>query len=87
VPAAGLGDEYFRYEESSQRLIGDETGEAYALGRRLKLRLVEADPVSGALRFALPDQPERSRPDAQRRDRRAPGRRGRPANIRHRGRP
>ncbi len=86
VPAAGLGDEYFRYEEASQRLIGDETGEAYALGRRLKLRLVEADPVSGALRFALPDQPERARPDTQRRDRRAPGRRGRPANIRHQGR-
>ncbi|MGE0180343.1 MAG: RNB domain-containing ribonuclease, partial [Sphingomonas sp.] len=85
VPAAGLGDEYFRYEEASQRLVGDRSGEAYAPGLRLKLRLVEADPVSGALRFALPDQPEPSRPDA-RRDRRAPGRRGRPANIRHQGR-
>ena len=86
VPASGLGDEYFRYEEASQRLVGDESGEAYALGQRLKLRLVEADPVSGALRFALPDRPERHQAAAPRRDRRAPGRRGRPANIRHQGR-
>jgi ribonuclease R len=85
VAASGLGDEYFRYEEASQRLVGDESGDFYAPGQRLKLRLVEADPVSGALRFALPDAP-RDRPPPQRRDRRAPGRRGRPANIRHQGR-
>ena len=85
VPAGGLGDEYFRFDEAAQRLVGDESGEEYALGRRLKLRLVEADPVSGALRFALPDAGA-DRPPPQRRDRRAPGRRGRPANIRHQGR-
>lgn len=85
VPASGLGDEYFRYEEASQRLVGDESGDTYAPGQRLKLRLVEADPVSGALRFALPDAGP-DRPSPQRRDRRAPGRRGRPANIRHQGR-
>jgi ribonuclease R len=85
VPASGLGDEYFRYEEASQRLVGEESGESYALGRRLKLRLVEADPVSGALRFALPDAGA-DRPPPQRRDRRVTGRRGRPANIRHQGR-
>jgi len=85
VPAAGLGEEYFRFDEAAQRLVGEESGEDYALGKRLKLRLVEADPVSGALRFALPDAGP-DRPPAQRRDRRAPGRRGRPANIRHQGR-
>jgi ribonuclease R len=86
VPAAGLGDEYFRYDEASQRLIGDTTGEAYAPGQRLKLRLVEADPISGALRFALPDAAERSDARAPRRDRHVGARRGRPANIRHQGR-
>jgi len=89
VPAATLGGEYFRHDEASQRLIGDESGAAYALGQRLKLRLVEADPVSGGLRFALPDAaPGESRRPGPRGDgpkRRMQGRRGRPANIRHRG--
>ena len=81
VPAATLGQEYYRYDEASQSLIGAESGEAYTLGQRLTLRLAEADPVSGALRFELPDAPEPrgARPVRQ-------GRRGRPANIRHRGR-
>ena len=85
VPAATLGREYFRYDEASQRLIGEESGETYAPGQRLTLRLAEANPVSGALRFELPggakggDRPPR-------RDSRPQQRRGRPANIRHQGR-
>ena len=59
VPAATLGNEYFRYDEASQSLIGDESGETYTLGQRLTLRLAEADPVSGGLRFELPDAPTR----------------------------
>jgi ribonuclease R len=83
VPAATLGDEYFRYDEASQSLIGEESGETYAHGRRLTLRLVEANPVSGGLRFELPEAKgaARARPE-----RRPQGRRGRPANIRHQGR-
>ena len=90
VPAATLGPEYFRYDEASQSLVGEESGETYASGRRLALRLAEADPVSGALRFELPDGPSgpaRSRPPREGRpDRKSQGRRGRPANIRHQGR-
>jgi ribonuclease R len=90
VPVSTLGREYFRFEESSQSLVGEESGETFASGRRLKLRLAEANPVSGGLRFELPDgsgPPARSGPGA-RRDGRPPrqGRRGRPANIRHQGR-
>ena len=58
------------------------------VGQRLQLRLVEANPVSGALRFELPEG-SYSRGPTDRRDRvRKPvmGRRGRPANIRHQGR-
>ena len=83
VPAATLGEEYFRYDEAAQSLVGEESGETYKVGRRLTLRLVEADPVGGALRFALPDAP-RVAPRAA--PRRSQGRRGRPANIRHQGR-
>jgi ribonuclease R len=83
VPAATLGEEYFRYDEASQSLIGDESGERYSPGQRLTLRLAEANPVSGALRFELP---EARAPRGTRGAGRMQGRRGRPANIRHRGR-
>jgi len=90
VPAATLGRDYYRYDEKSQSLIGDESGEAYTLGQRLTLRLAEADPASGGLRFELPDAPRGAGRTPQRREPRAgkrpEGRRGRPPNIRHRGR-
>lgn len=90
VPARDLGREYFRHDEASQRLVGEETGEYFALGQRLKLRLVEANPVSGALRFELPDGKGSAGGEGGD-DRRRGGpprvvkRRGRPANIRHQG--
>ena len=95
VPVSTLGTEYFRYDEASQSLVGDDSEEAFSPGQRLKLRLVEANPVSGGLRFELPDasyQPARPRVRRDGRDggdakpKRMQGRRGRPANIRHRGR-
>jgi ribonuclease R len=91
VPVSTLGPDYFRYDEASQTLTGDDTGERFTLGQRLKLRLAEANPVAGSLRFELPDadpQPRRTvRRDGKREGQgRAQGRRGRPANIRHQGR-
>jgi len=83
VFAKDLGREYFRYDEAARTLVGDETGETYRIGQRLTLRLAEANPVSGSLRFELPEGsyggPSRPRADRQR----PTGRRGRPANIRH----
>jgi ribonuclease R len=55
LPVRDLGREYYRYDERTQSLIGEETGTRYALGDRLELRLVEANPVSGGLRFELPE--------------------------------
>jgi ribonuclease R len=81
-----LGQEYFRYDEAARQLVGEETGETYRVGQRLTLRLADANPVSGSLRFELPEGSYGGpRPFAsQRRDRvRNTGRRGRPANIRH----
>jgi ribonuclease R len=97
VPVSTLGSDYFRYDEASQTLVGDDSGETFSPGQRLKLRLVEANPVSGGLRFELPDAsyspagPRRQvRRDGGRREdgkpKRMQGRRGRPANIRHKGR-
>jgi ribonuclease R len=90
VPAATLGNEYFRYDEASQSLTGEKSGETYTLGRRLTLRLAEASPVSGGLRFELPDAPAGAgrmpRAREERGGRRLQGKRGRPSNIRHQGR-
>jgi ribonuclease R len=86
VPVSHMGNDYFRYDEASKSLIGERTGEEYRPGMKLKLRLAEANPISGALRFEMPDNegggPRRGRGDK-------PGfranKRGRPDNIKHKG--
>jgi ribonuclease R len=97
MPVRDLGGEYFRFDEGARTLTGEQSGEQYTLGQRLELRLAEANPVSGALRFELPEG-RFAPPGSSSRDRGKPGRerlankagrvlkrRGRPANIRHDG--
>jgi ribonuclease R len=84
MPARDLGREYFRYDEAAQTLVGEETGTTYAAGQRLRLRLAEANPISGALRFELLPEDGDAAPRA-RKPARPIKRRGRPANVRHQG--
>ena len=87
VPAAILGNEYFRYDEAARALVGEDSGETYRVGQHIELKLAEANPASGALRFELPEGKFAGAPRfTQRRDKVRVGKRGRPANIRHRGR-
>jgi ribonuclease R len=53
VPAATIGDDYFRHNEAARALVGDRTGETYRLGDDVRVRLVEAIPMAGALRFEM----------------------------------
>jgi ribonuclease R len=53
IPMRSLGSDFFRYDESHHALIGERTGEAHRLGDRVEVKLVEAIPVAGALRFEL----------------------------------
>ncbi|WP_298427068.1 ribonuclease R [Rhodoblastus sp.] len=53
VPAATLGSDYFRYEEGHLALIGSRSGETFQLGDAVTVRLVEAAPFAGALRFEM----------------------------------
>ncbi len=53
IPAATLGDDYFRYDEGLHALIGNRTGEMHRLGDEVSVKLVEAAPFAGALRFKL----------------------------------
>ncbi|MBF9150043.1 ribonuclease R family protein [Novosphingobium jiangmenense] len=95
VPVSTLGAERFNYDEKAQRLIGELSGEEFAMGQILKLRLAEANPLTGALKFEPVDVAE----GVQRIERRGgkmehkprrqgnyiAGKRGRPSNIRHQG--
>ena len=102
VPVTTLGREYFRYDEGARKLVGEDTGTTYAVGDRLKLRLAESNPLTGALKFELPEgggapiEKRGDRPPPKKkkfhkgkgapRQQHAQGQRGRPKNIRHQGR-
>ena len=100
VPVSTLGQDYFRYDEGARALVGERSGERYALGDRLQLRLGEANPLTGALKFELPEgKGQRVEPRGERQPpkkgrskhtqgqpKHPQGQRGRPANIRHQGR-
>ncbi|HQS50186.1 MAG TPA: RNB domain-containing ribonuclease, partial [Xanthobacteraceae bacterium] len=53
IPASTLGADYYRFDETRQALVGDRTGEMHRIGDRVEVKLVEAAPVAGALRFEL----------------------------------
>ena len=53
VPASTVGTDYYRFDEGKHALVGDRTGETYRLGDPVEVKLVEAAPVTGALRFEL----------------------------------
>jgi ribonuclease R len=53
VPARTIGDEYFHYDEGRHAMVGKHSGETYRLGDNVTVKLVEAAPVAGALRFEL----------------------------------
>lgn len=79
VPVSSLGREYFRHDEGAHALIGEDTGQTYTVGQVLQLKLAEANPLTGALKFepvdadGQPIEPRGSRPDMRR------GKGGKPA--------
>jgi ribonuclease R len=53
VPIRTIGSEYFNYDETRHALIGSRSGAMHRLGDVVEVRLIEAAPVAGALRFEL----------------------------------
>jgi ribonuclease R len=53
VPMSTIGADYFRFDEARHAVIGARTGEMHRLGDPVEVKLVEAAPVAGALRFEL----------------------------------
>jgi ribonuclease R len=53
IPIRSLGSEYYTFDETRHALIGSRSGAMHRLGDMVEVRLVEAAPVAGALRFEL----------------------------------
>ncbi|WP_330083054.1 ribonuclease R [Methylocystis iwaonis] len=61
VPAATLGREYYSYDEASHSLTS-RSGMSYRLADIIEVRLIEAAPIAGALRFEVVGGGERRTP-------------------------
>jgi ribonuclease R len=72
IPIRTLGAEYFNYDETRHALVGTRSGAMHRLGDVVDVRLVEAAPVAGALRFELLSEgqtgPRGTRRDGARRE-------------------
>jgi ribonuclease R len=53
VPIRTIGTEYFNHDETRHALVGSRSGAMHRLGDVVDVRLVEAQPIAGALRFEL----------------------------------
>ncbi len=80
IPARTIGDEYFRFDERSHAMVGSRSGETYRLGDPVKVKLVEAAPVAGALRFELLSSGRKGTPVRDRFNRRERRFDGKPRN-------
>jgi ribonuclease R len=62
IPMRALGLDFFRHDEKRHALVGERTRKVYRLGEKITVRLAEAAPLTGGLRFDLAgDEPERPR--------------------------
>ncbi|HEY3777575.1 MAG TPA: ribonuclease R [Rhizomicrobium sp.] len=77
IPIRTIGAEYFKHDDRRHALVGERSGTAYRLGDIVTVRLREAAPLTGGLRFELVED------TADRKERR-PGTRAHPARRRAR---
>ncbi len=58
IPIRSLGADYFHHDEKRQALIGQRSHVVYGMGAVLNVKLMEAAPITGGLRFSLTDATE-----------------------------
>ncbi len=73
IPASTLGTDYFVHDESQQALIGERTGERFRIGDQVEVRLMEAVPLAGSLRFEMLSKGEMTKPIGRGRPKRSFG--------------
>jgi ribonuclease R len=61
VPVSSLVGDFYNHDEALHALTGKRTGETYSLGDSVEVRLVEAIPSAGALRFEMLTEGKKSR--------------------------
>jgi ribonuclease R len=81
VPIATLGAEYFHHDEVGHALVGERSRTTYRLGEAVRVKLAEAAPITGGMRFELLDGGSTGGSTGRRN---ASGR-GRPGTSRRRG--
>ena len=74
IPASTIGADYYRYVEDLQAMVGDRTGESFRIGDSVRVRLLEAAPIAGALRFELLSDGDRGKPSSVKRGPKSPSR-------------
>lgn len=64
VPVSTLGSDFFHHDEIIHALVGERTRIAYSLGDAVRVRLEEAVPVTGGLRFQILEGGSEAPPNA-----------------------
>ena len=78
IPMRNLGQEYFHFDRDAGTLLGSDTGTVISLGQRVRVKLVEAAPVTGGIALELLELEGQSMPG---------GRGGHPGRGRGKGGP
>ncbi|MDX1737372.1 MAG: RNB domain-containing ribonuclease, partial [Alphaproteobacteria bacterium] len=53
IPAASLRDDYYIHDEVHHALVGRQKGMTYRLGERVRVKLREAEPITGSMTFEM----------------------------------
>jgi len=61
VPVSSLQGDFYHHLEALHALVGKRTGETFSLGDAVEVRLVEAIPSAGALRFEMLSEGKKTR--------------------------
>ncbi|WP_152047898.1 ribonuclease R [Aureimonas psammosilenae] len=57
IPISTLGNEFFNFDEAAHSLVGSKSGGGYRLGDTVDVKLVEAVPLAGSIRFEMLTEP------------------------------
>ena len=57
VPASMIGADYFIHDESRHAMVAERSGKGYQLGDAVRVRLAEAQPLAGSMRFDILTEP------------------------------
>ena len=79
IPIRSLGADFFNHDEKRQALIGQRSRVSYGMGDVLNVKLMEAAPITGGLRFSLTDATEAGAERPRRTGGKPGGRPGKPA--------